>query len=803
MLVRKLVRLGLIFFISWGSSAMAVEVEPIEPIEPIEDPLSLIGSLKGQPIHLPDLKRIVRDKEAAIELGKAFFYEINAGSDLYACATCHFAAGADGRISNQLSPGLLDARKTWGFGGIKKLGGGESSGTPPNLRGKTAGGQQGSSNLTLTPEDFPLHQLADVNDRNSAITYTTNDVVSSEGTFSGAFQTIVADNFQDSCGDADSTVFGEGLAGLAHRRVEPRNAPTTINAVFNHRNFWDGRANNRFNGVDPFGDRNKDARVLIHGRRGVTLHRLQLDNAALASQAAGPPVSPMEMACEGKNFTDIAKKLLPMRALKDQEVSSNDSHLGSLVHSSGKGLNATYEDMIVRAFNRKFWGAGTDDLYKIENNGSGPFITEGQGYTQMENNFSMFWSIAIMLYESTLVSDDSPVDRYFDGDGELSASETLGMNVFVDKGKCVSCHKTAMFTGASTLHLIGENAEDGLIERMGMAQGANGTTNPAALYDNGFYNIGVTPTVHDIGLGGLDPWGNTLSHTRQYIGELKRKKTVDPFSTDECKFEVRIGEDVNGFDDFFTNTKPVSCGGGVDEHGATIVDTVRVKGKQADKLAVAVDGAFKTPTLRNVGLTAPYMHNGGMKTLMETVEFYDRGGNRRGNFGVESRDNTTGNLIVSASAKGDTSGTGSLGRPNGGKRGEGSVKRRQGQGSNMDPDVVSLGLSEDEKQGLVDFMLALTDDRVACMKAPFDGPQIPLPSGHGVTSEQWVGNRANDNLMADGTLPTSPATGADGLPGANLPCLENAGDLFNPRNVSFGKGGVDTNNVPSYPGYSP
>ncbi|MBI4666201.1 MAG: cytochrome-c peroxidase [Nitrospinae bacterium] len=37
-------------------------------------------------------------------------------------------------------------------------------------------------------------------------------------------------------------------------------------------------------------------------------------------------------------------------------------------------------------------------------------------------------------------------------------------------------------------------------------------------------------------------------------------------------------------------------------------------------------GAFKTPTLRNVALTAPYMHDGGTATLEEVVEFYDRGG---------------------------------------------------------------------------------------------------------------------------------------------------------------------------------
>ena len=36
--------------------------------------------------------------------------------------------------------------------------------------------------------------------------------------------------------------------------------------------------------------------------------------------------------------------------------------------------------------------------------------------------------------------------------------------------------------------------------------------------------------------------------------------------------------------------------------------------------------AFKTPSLRNVELTAPYMHNGVYRTLEDVVDFYDRGG---------------------------------------------------------------------------------------------------------------------------------------------------------------------------------
>lgn len=38
-------------------------------------------------------------------------------------------------------------------------------------------------------------------------------------------------------------------------------------------------------------------------------------------------------------------------------------------------------------------------------------------------------------------------------------------------------------------------------------------------------------------------------------------------------------------------------------------------------------GAFRTPTLRNVALTAPYMHDGSLKTLKEVIDFYVGGGN--------------------------------------------------------------------------------------------------------------------------------------------------------------------------------
>jgi len=50
---------------------------------------------------------------------------------------------------------------------------------------------------------------------------------------------------------------------------------------------------------------------------------------------------------------------------------------------------------------------------------------------------------------------------------------------------------------------------------------------------------------------------------------------------------------------------------------------------QADK------GEFKTPTLRNVALSAPYMHDGSLKTLNDVVDFYAGGGNSNPNLDKE------------------------------------------------------------------------------------------------------------------------------------------------------------------------
>jgi cytochrome c peroxidase len=48
-------------------------------------------------------------------------------------------------------------------------------------------------------------------------------------------------------------------------------------------------------------------------------------------------------------------------------------------------------------------------------------------------------------------------------------------------------------------------------------------------------------------------------------------------------------------------------------------------------------GAFKTPTLREVARTAPYMHDGSLANLEAVIEYYDRGGRRNPYLDAELR----------------------------------------------------------------------------------------------------------------------------------------------------------------------
>ncbi len=627
------------------------------------DGLPAMLSLKSVPLpQVPELAKFIRNKQAAILLGKALFWDVQAGSDGNACASCHFHAGADNRFKNQLSPGLKANDTTF--------------------QATFAGA--GGPNYKLKAQDFPFHRLSDPLDRNSAIVFDTNDVVSSQGTFGGTFQQL-GPNGKEQCGARPTADTSFNVNGVMTRRVAPRNTPSTINAVFNYRNFWDGRANNSFNGVSPFGSRDANAKVLELLPDGTTVPTtMALRNASLASQAVGPALSDFEMSCANRTFKDLGRKLIGLRPLRLQKVDPTDSVLGAHATPDRHGIKQSYPELIKAAFDPRWWNS-TDDF---------------DGYTQMESNFSLYWGLAIMMYESTLISDETPFDRLV-GDGThpadptaLTVSQLRGLSIFRGKGNCLSCHKGAEFTGAAT-SLQPESGEGSVIESMLLKTGQ------LAVYDSGFYNIGVRPAAEDRGVGANDPFGNSLSFTRNWFDQLRSRTVADPVWVDPCMFSI-----------FFDAT---ACWIAPDANDTRIVS----------------DGAFKTPSLRNIALTQPYFHNGSYLTLEQVVEFYNRGGNRRG-----PDDN-------------DTTGFVSADSPNGGT-------------TNVHPAIKPLGLSQNESADLVNFLRhALTDQRVACERAPFDHPSLKLHDGH--KGDESSVRDHNQDSMADDKFELLPAVGRNGL----------------------------------------
>ena len=634
-------------WLAGGQGALAV---------PTNVPLGPLGSV-SRPFPNAGVDAFLKPsggRAALTQLGKALFFDQQVGSDGVACASCHYQAGADVRLANALNPGTTAGSAAFG---------------------PMTSGRPGAANLTLMPADFPLDP------------FRSDDTVSSAGTRYGELVSGGARRLalRDRCTSGEETVFR--FHGYDVRRVEPCNTPTTINAVFFPRLFWDGRANNLFNGQNPFGPRDPNARVVKKTATGLVTEDVAIANAALASQAVGPPLSDFEMSCANKSFAELGRRLLGKQALGFQEVHRNDSVLGAVRNPLGRGLAQTYQQLIRRAFKDEYWNA--TGRYTIA--AGGAVTPSTGGYTQPELNFALFFGLSVAMYEATLVSDQSPFDR-----GALDQREKEGKALFEGKGKCINCHDGPELSKAAS-HLLPEARERGLIERMLMAEEG------AALYDNGFYNIGVTPTAQDIGLGGTDPIsGKPLSFTRQYVNGNK----TDRFTVDESSFEEPCAGDCR------TDAR------------------------------VAVDGAFKTPTLRNVGLNPPYFHNGGEATLEDVVAFYNRGGN------------------VRSAPGGDTSGTGPLGQGGAG-------------GSNLDPDVTQLGLTPAEEDALVAFLLSLTDDRVACLKAPFDGPELILVNGHQAAD-------ANRNGEADPILVRIPPTGTGGRPADGRACVANTGRLFDP-----------------------
>jgi cytochrome c peroxidase len=94
-------------------------------------------------------------------------------------------------------------------------------------------------------------------------------------------------------------------------------------------------------------------------------------------------------------------------------------------------------------------------------------------------------------------------------------------------------------------------------------------------------------------------------------------------------------EEIEGFNLFKTKANCIACHSGFNftDNG---FHNIGLKSNDDDgrykiKPVAIMKGAFKTPTLRDVALTAPYMHNGEYDTLEQVIEHYNRGGDKKDN----------------------------------------------------------------------------------------------------------------------------------------------------------------------------
>ena len=163
---------------------------------------------------------------------------------------------------------------------------------------------------------------------------------------------------------------------------------------------------------------------------------------------------------------------------------------------------------------------------------------------------------ALASYQRTLLSANSPFDRWHYGGQADAVSESVksGFAVFVGKGGCAACH-----------HVQADSA---------------------IFADHQFHNTGL---------------GFSVSRNM-------RRKSADTMT------RVQLAPGV------FTEISQ-----------ETIDSITRIKPPNDLGLYHITENPddrwrFRTPSLRNVALTAPYMHNGQFATLREVIDFYDEGG---------------------------------------------------------------------------------------------------------------------------------------------------------------------------------
>ena len=274
---------------------------------------------------------------------------------------------------------------------------------------------------------------ADSEPRRIAASTRPDGIIGSLGVLESAFYGIRVDEDGSAYHEDDMDMFGQFL-------ITGRQAPPTIESEFEH-NFWDGRANNCFNGVDPGGQKGNRGLYKRSSDSGeIVPATFRLCDASQASQAVGPPNNHVEMAAGGRTFPELGFKMLRVKPLALQT--------GDLADQLAGTAPGHYETMIQDAFGDvlgEFIGsepvAGAPEVRVSDTYGSKYLVTP----SLTEQNFSLFWGLSIMAYELTLESYDHV------------KKPTRAQEKSFKRMRCDSCH---MEDGTSAAHTFtGKNGK--------------------------------------------------------------------------------------------------------------------------------------------------------------------------------------------------------------------------------------------------------------------------------------------------------------------------------------------------------
>lgn len=202
------------------------------------------------------------------------------------------------------------------------------------------------------------------------------------------------------------------------------------------------------------------------------------------------------------------------------------------------------------------------------------------------------WAKAIAAYEYTLISKDAPFDAWADGGfqtGKLGAAAERGARLFVGKAACAECHAGPLFMD-NKFHQIGVPQIGTYVPKTSECKAGDWCD---CVSDDRFEPMNCLPVGARDGL-------------RKLQASKFRRDSV--WSDDEeCRRHYTAHIDAN-----YAKDHPDECDGRIDWYSLALTDDLK--------------GQWKTPGLRDVALTAPYMHTGMYKTLREVVEHYNKGG---------------------------------------------------------------------------------------------------------------------------------------------------------------------------------